>query len=73
VIISFQIGKNIVDDLLKNKSYVTTQGSTYEESDIDMTKILEAYLYIKREYYDTDIVKEDELIESAIKGMTDGL
>jgi|GEM_PF-4906147 hypothetical protein len=67
VIFSFQIGKNIVDDLLKSKTYVVTGESTYEENDLDLTRVLEAYFYLKREYYDSDVIKKNDLVESAIK------
>ena len=73
VIFSFQIGKNIVDDLLKSKTYVVTGESTYEENDLDLTRVLEAYFYLKREYYDSDVIKKNDLVESAIKWMVDWL
>ena len=73
VIFSFQIGKNIVDDLLKSKTYVVTGESTYEENDLDLTRVLEACFYLKREYYDSDVIKKNDLVESAIKWMVDWL
>ena len=73
VIFSFQVGKNIMSDLLKSKTYVVTGESTYEESDLDLTRVLEAYYFLEREYFDTSVIKKNDLVESAIKWMVDWL
>jgi hypothetical protein len=67
IIFSFQIAKNVMNDLLKNQTYVTTQGVNYDEGELDLTRVLEAYYYLKREYYNLEAIKNEDLIESAIK------
>jgi len=62
-----------MSDLLKSKTYVVTGESTYEESDLDLTRVLEAYYFLEREYFDTSVIKKNDLVESAIKWMVDWL
>jgi hypothetical protein len=56
-----------MNDLLKTKIYNSIDNSKYQKNDINLEKIEEVYLFLKNEYYDSDIIKKDKIIESSIK------
>lgn len=72
VIFSFNVGQKINSELLKN----TTSGDIMTilgESELDLTKFWEVYNLIKIHNYDTNWVKKEELVDSAIKWLVDWL
>ena len=69
VIFSFNLEGNVMNDLLKTKIYNSIDNSKYQKNDINLEKIEEVYLFLKNEYYDSDIIKKDKIIESSIKWM----
>lgn len=73
VIFSFSIKKNITHNLWKSDFYVNCEDWAHYEWGINLAKFLEAYSYLKKEYYDSSIINEKDIIESAIKWMVDWL
>jgi len=72
IIFSFNVGQKINSELLKN----TNQGNIMNilgESELDLTKFWEVYNLIKFHNYDSEWIKKDELIDSAIKWLVDWL
>ena len=72
ILFAFYIGKSEEDFFTKSKN--TFSSSSYEIwGEIDFLKLKEAYSFLKREYYDSPVIKNDDIVEYAIKGMVDSL
>jgi len=76
VIFSFKLGIKINNELLKsswNDSVVKLLYNSNSKSNINFDKLWEVYKLITSEYYDIDWIKNDELVDNAIKWLVDWL
>ena len=72
IIVSFYIGKNINNEMLKN----TYSGSillNWSKWDLDLKKFWEVYNLIKFNNYDSSWIDKNELVDSAIKWLVEWL
>ena len=72
VILSFSIGENTNNSLLKTLKKANIKELITNKEDLDMTKFWEVYSIIKSESYNQDVSKQ-ELVDSAVKGLVEGL
>ncbi len=72
VIFSFNIGKNLNNELLKNIEKADVF-SIIGKKDLDMTKYWEVYNLIKLHNYNHSWIEKSELIDSSIKWLVEGL
>ncbi|MCD5385255.1 S41 family peptidase [Candidatus Gracilibacteria bacterium] len=68
-IFSLYINKNIDYSLLKNNNGVVN----VVKKDLDLSKFWEVYSLIKLDYFESDGLNKNDLIDSSIKGLVDGL
>ncbi len=66
IIFSFYIGDNLSNDLLKNDNWVIKTNFS-NKWDLDLWKFYEVYNLIKLNNYDSEWIKKDVLVDSAIK------
>ena len=66
IIFSFYIGDNLKNDLLKNDNWVLKTNFS-NKWDLDLWKFYEVYNLIKLNNYDSEWIKKDVLVDSAIK------
>ncbi|MDD3646341.1 MAG: S41 family peptidase [Candidatus Gracilibacteria bacterium] len=73
---SDQIKVFYVKNILKKDietSYLTSNIDVFGEKDLDLKRFWDVYSLVKKNYYSLDGVKEQDLVDGAIKGMVDAL
>lgn len=63
--------KNILKTNITNDSWVYSSNFWY--TDLDLSRFLDAYSVLKKNYYSVEWIKTDKIIDGAIKGMVDSL
>ncbi len=72
IIFSFYIAKTINEGLLKNTE-ISDIKSVFSQSDLNLDKFWEVYSLIKLHNYDSDWIIKEDLVDSAIKWLVEGL
>lgn len=73
IIFSFSVAKRMNINLLKTENKTDIINLLEDKNDLDLGKFWETYSLLKKEYYSNDSIKNDELVEWAIKWMVESL